>query len=441
MARKRKRDSKRGDGYQRGFQDSDLQWLADNFQEQSGRDPELTLEAFAVGYGIQPDLIRGFLAAEQGANQAVEAMLARKSRKKGKWLPVRARRRELAWKSRTQKHLASRFSDWVAYTSSDFGWLAKEFQRQTESHPDLTLEAFASGHGLAPECISRFIRESRRPIALWHGTTDDRARAIMERGFIPPNSARRVWFAKTPELPCRIATRRAEKRRRMPVVISCAVDLEKYPPAERDTHVCVFASPIGSEVIRSISIAKRDGFARHVKDISDAPVAKLTGTSRKQDVLDWINRYLEMGREAAISEHHPAVGVVLQWLEARYEDGRQDAVPDDEMFSLVTMIRSLPGMGMGEVKSVSLEADNDEDKLVDVVITKTSGRVGVHWWLEQYLELVGEVPVDEAHPAVDAIHLWVEAEYATGRDEPISDDEMLVQIVTHLKWKTEGIST
>ena len=178
----------------------------------------------------------------------------------------------------------------------------------------------------------------------------------------------------------------------------------------------------------------RDRFARHVKNISDAAVAKLTGTSRKQDVLDWINRYLEVGREAAISEHHPAVGAVLQWLETRCADGRQDAVPDDEMFLLVTMIRSLPGMGMGEVKNLSLEADNDEDKLVDVVITKTSGRVNLHWWLEQYLELVGEVPVDEAHPAVDAIFAWVEAQYAAGRANVISDGEMLMQVELQLDW-------
>lgn len=250
----------------------------------------------------------------------------------------------------------------------------------------------------------------------------------MEQGFIPPNSVRKVWFAKTPEIPCRRAMRMAEKRRWMPVVLSCEVDLEKYPLFEGDAFVYVFSSAIGSEVIRSISIAKRDGFARQAKNIAESPSVKLDGTSGREDVLAWMDRYLETGHEAAISEDHPAIEAVLKWLGVRYANGGNDPVHEDEMFSLVTMIRSTPGMGMGRVRDLSLEDDDDEDKLVDVVITKTSGRLGVHWWLEQYLELVGEAPVGENHPAVDAIFAWVEAQYAAGREDAISDGEMLVKV-------------
>ena len=36
------------------------------------------------------------------------------------------------------------------------------------------------------------------------------------------------------------------------------------------------------------------------------------------------------------------------------------------------------------------------------------------------------------HPTVEAVFNWVEAQYAAGRDEPISDEEILMQVMTHL---------
>ena len=425
MARRRKRDVKSVGSYHRGFQDSDLRWLATKFQEQSARDPDLTLEAFAISYGVQPNLLRNFLGRAGETHPAVEAMVKQAARKPRKWLPIRERRRQLAQKTRKRKRPVTRASDWMVYTSLNFGWLAKEFQRQTENCPDLTLKAFANHHGLVPEWIERFIDRSQNRIPLWHGTTADRARAIMEQGFQPPNTGK-VWFAKTSELPYRMAMRRAEKRRQMPVVLCCEIDLDKYPPFERAAFAYVFSSGIGSEVIQGISIAKNDGFARYTKDLADLPCVKLDGTSGRADVLAWINLYLQVGREAPISEDHPAVDAVLKWLRAQYMNGRDNPISEDELFSLVTLIRSVPGMGV--VKDAALQVDDDEHKLVDVVVTKNAGKLGVHWWLEQYLELIGKAPVGEDHPAVDAIFAWVEAQYVAGRETPISDGEMLMKV-------------
>lgn len=48
--------------------------------------------------------------------------------------------------------------------------------------------------------------------------------------------------------------------------------------------------------------------------------------------------------------------------------------------------------------------------------------------MDGFLEQEGKELVSEDHPAVDAIWQWVETQYVDGRDDPISDAEMLVQV-------------
>jgi len=75
----------------------------------------------------------------------------------------------------------------------------------------------------------------------------------------------------------------------------------------------------------------------------------------------------------------------------------------------------------------------NRDKSIDITVTQTSGKLGVLMWLNAYLELEGKEPVSENHSAVEAIHQWVETQYSTGREEPISNAEILVQVTIHLK--------
>ena len=71
------------------------------------------------------------------------------------------------------------------FEDSDFAWMAEQFQKQVALNPDLTLEEFAIRHGVQPDLISRFIdkEELANTIRVWHGTTEDRAKSIMEEGF------------------------------------------------------------------------------------------------------------------------------------------------------------------------------------------------------------------------------------------------------------------
>jgi hypothetical protein len=123
--------------------------------------------------------------------------------------------------------------------------------------------------------------------------------------------------------------------------------------------------------------------------------------------------------------------MVFNWVRAQYAQGRDEPISNEEMFSMVTVIRSVPGLEMG----AQSPEEEEEDELIDVVITKNAGKLGVLYWINRYLELTGEEALSEDHPAVEAIFKWVETKYAQGRDEPISDEEMLLQVMTHLKQK------
>ena len=233
-----------------------------------------------------------------------------------------------------------------------------------------------------------------------------------------------IWFAKNFTIAFGVAKGRAQARNRMPVVISCEIDLKKYSASKSSNfQIYIFPSPIGREVIRSVFVVKNDWFPSN-------PGVKITKSAGKLDILSWINWYLEMGDEVTIDEDHPVVEALLKWVRAQYAQGRKYTISDEEMLSMVTIIRSIPGFGIG----IQSTAKEEEDDLVDVVITKNAGKLGVLYWINQYLELTGEEPVSEEHPAVEAIFKWVETEYAQGRDEPISDEEILMQVMTHLKY-------
>jgi len=67
-------------------------------------------------------------------------------------------------------------------------------------------------------------------------------------------------------------------------------------------------------------------------------------------------------------------------------------------------------------------------KGIDIAVTQVGGRFGVWAWMNAFLELEGKPTVSEDYPAVDEVWRWVEAQYTEGRDDPISDMEMLIQV-------------
>jgi hypothetical protein len=240
----------------------------------------------------------------------------------------------------------------VGFADSDFEWMAERFQKQHTKAPDLTLEDFAAQHGVQPEWIRRFLSpEESTPgsqtegLILWHGTTADRAKEILEDGFRARRSIdNRTWFTTRRKHALMVARRRAYIRIMPPVMFRCEIDLNKYPDfVNRSSHVYAFTH-------------------------------------------SYISR-----------------AVILETIGAE---------------------------AIAEAQTERLEG---RDESLDIVITNASGRPGVLWWLNSYLESQNQTPVDADHPTVGTVWKWVEAQYTDGRHEPISDEEMLIQVLEHLK--------
>ena len=94
------------------------------------------------------------------------------------------------------------------------------------------------------------------------------------------------------------------------------------------------------------------------------------------------------------------------------------------------VIRTVNGFRGDRVKK--LKQKERKRQLVGVTITEISGKMGIAYWINSFLKLEGDSAVNDEHPAVTTIHEWIKAQYADGRDAPISDEEMLYQVVIHL---------
>lgn len=232
----------------------------------------------------------------------------------------------------------------------DFAWLAEQFEKQAVQNPNLTLEEYAIRHGVESRQIRSFINVDqytglKNVITVWHGTTIDRAKAIMEEGFKARGRAgKKIWFTQKSSEARRRAGHLAQSRGKAPVVFHCQINIDKYTEFDNPHphHYAFKHSHIDKAIISSVS-------------------------------------GLEVDREGK---------------------------PPREK--------------------------GDEEELVDVIITRTSGKYGVLLWVNTYLEKTDQTPVDENHPAIEAIHQWVEARYAGNREGAISEEEMLAQVKIHL---------
>ena len=232
----------------------------------------------------------------------------------------------------------------------DFAWLAERFQKQSVQSPDLTLEEFAIRHGVESKRIRSFINVNSKTglknvITVWHGTTIDRAEAIMEGGFkARVRAGKKIWFTQKSREARKRAAQLAQSRGKPPVVFRCQINIGKYSEFDnpRPHHYAFKHSYIDKAVISSVDGMEVD------------------------------------------------------------KDGKR---PQEK---------------------------RDKAELVDVIITRTSGKYGVLLWVNAYLEGKGQTPVDEDHPAIEEIHRWVETQYVGDREEAISEAEMLTQVRTHL---------
>ncbi len=228
----------------------------------------------------------------------------------------------------------------------DFAWLAEQFQKQLVQSPDLTLEEFAIRHGVEPKRIRSFINVGwntgfKNVITVWHGTTSDRAEAIMAEGFKARGRAgKKIWFTQKSSEARRRAGHLAQSRGKAPVVFRCQINIGKYTEFDNPRpHQYAFKhSYIDKAVISNVAgmEAEVEGKLPQEKEDKEELVdIILTRTSGKYGVLLWINAYLEGEGQTVIDENHPAIEQIHQWMEGQYAGGREEAISEEEMLAQV----------------------------------------------------------------------------------------------------------
>ena len=232
------------------------------------------------------------------------------------------------------------------FEDSDFAWMAEQFQKQAALNPDLTLKEFAIRHGVQPDLISRFIdkEEIASTVRVWHGTTEDRAKSIMEEGFKAKGKSKKIYFTRRSSETHAYAQRRSRQCGEPPVIFCCGIDLGKYTDFERPrpNHYVFGHSYIAKDIIRSLSGMEgrkvgRDKQLRKAKDKPESVDVAINKSSGKLGVLYWMNRYLELENKEPINEDHPAVEAVFKWIEMQYTADGEEAISDEEMLIQVTI--------------------------------------------------------------------------------------------------------
>ena len=230
------------------------------------------------------------------------------------------------------------------FEDKDFAWLAEQFKKQVARNPDLTLEEYAIRHGVESKRIRSFINVDRNiglknVITVWHGTTVDRAEAIMEGGFKARGRAgRKIWFTQKSSEARRRAGHLAQSRGKAPVVFRCQINIAKYTEFDNPRpHQYAFKhSYIDKAVISSVAgIEVEDKPPQEKEDKKELVDIIITRTSGKYGVLLWVNAYLEKIDQATVDEDHPAIEKIHQWVEAQYAGDREEAICEEEMLAQV----------------------------------------------------------------------------------------------------------
>ncbi len=228
------------------------------------------------------------------------------------------------------------------FEDKDFAWLAEQFQKQSVQSPNLTLEEFAIRHGVEAKRIRSFINVGwntgfKNVITVWHGTTIDRARAIMEEGFkARARAGKKIWFTQKSREAYKRAAQLAQSRGKAPVIFRCQINIGKYSEFDnpRPHHYAFKHSRIDKAVISNVDGMEVDKEGKRSQEKggnAEWVDVIITRTSGKYGVLLWINAYLDGLGQTPVKEEHPAIEEIHRWVEAQYAGDREEAISEAEM--------------------------------------------------------------------------------------------------------------
>jgi hypothetical protein len=81
--------------------------------------------------------------------------------------------------------------------------------------------------------------------------------------------------------------------------------------------------------------------------------------------------------------------------------------------------------GLYSIGKIVTEANKFRDDLTDIAITQSSGKPGIAYWLNSFLDLDDPDCIAPDHPSVGRIKAWIDEQYESGRMGPIMDEEIL----------------
>ena len=225
---------------------------------------------------------------------------------------------------------------------SDLLWLVEKYKKQVSLNPDITVEEFAQQHGIEAKLLNQYIFEphsNKGGITLWHGTTTESAKAIMDEGFKAKKGSGKIWFSRNPNDSRGIARTRANQRGDEPVVLQCRINLLDYDEYDRPNtnHYAFKHHTISDAVIHRTEGLKREKIRKPKikKQIRQLVDVDINEASNELVIVYWINSYLKLKGESAVSINHPAVAIIQDWVDIQYSDGRETSISDEEMLHLI----------------------------------------------------------------------------------------------------------
>ena len=283
--------------------------------------------------------------------------------------------------------------------------MAEQFRAKSAKNPDLTLKEFALGYGVEPKHIRPYLTPADHteatgtPLSLeqtsrYFDVSVKTVREWINSGLLQGGKIHGRWFVYFRE-----SDRSYEEDTGF---------LELYHGTTKDCADNI--EVVGFKpytALKQIWFTKREGFARR----------HACGRAEMRNKIPVIFQCkIDKGKYRKFIRHGTHVYVFHMPV-------------GPEVIQKVEVVRASP---------VTRRLTRKPSKTVDVTITQGSGRMGVLWWLNEYLLLQGADLIDESHSAVDAIHRWVDAQYAAGRETPISETEMIKQVTEKLKSDTES---
>jgi len=138
----------------------------------------------------------------------------------------------------------------------------------------------------------------------------------------------------------------------------------------------------------------------------------------------------------------------LSYAEGRASDGRSEPVIFAAIYDLSTLRYGKefqhkshyifrPGVanrivkylltchGLYSIGKIATEASKFKDDMTDIAITQSSGNAGIAYCVNSFLDLDDSECISEDHLVIGKIKDWVDEQYANGRTQTITDEEIM----------------